>query len=106
MGLFDVFKKTDINAEIENMKSIDGAVLLDVRNEDEYSEGHIPGSVNVPLGRIEDVEKNIVDHNAQVFVYCLRGTRSAQAVSKMKAMGYCNAKSIGGIASYKGEVVK
>ena len=104
MGLFDAFKKTDINAEIENMKSIDGAVLLDVRNEDEYSEGHIPGSINVPLGRIEEVEKTIEDHDAQVFVYCLRGTRSVQAVGKMKTMGYSNAKSIGGIASYKGAI--
>ena len=41
-----------------------------------------------------------------VFVYCLRGTRSAQAVRKMKAMGYNNAKSIGGIAAYKGQIVQ
>ncbi|WP_408069267.1 rhodanese-like domain-containing protein [Butyrivibrio sp. JL13D10] len=98
--------KTDINEEVENMKAIAGAVLLDVRNEDEFKEGHIPGSINIPLGNIEDVENKISDHDTPVFVYCLRGTRSAQAVSKMKAMGYNNAKSIGGIAAYKGQTVR
>ncbi len=102
MGLFELFKKTDINAEIESMKSVDGAVLLDVRTAEEFGEGHIPGSINVPLDAIAGVEKKIADHDAPVYVYCLRGTRSAQAVSKMKAMGYSNVKSIGGIASYKG----
>ena len=106
MGIFDVFRKTDINAEVENMKGIEGAVLLDVRNEDEYKEGHIPGSINVPLGDIANVEKAIADHSAPVFVYCLRGSRSAQAVSRMAAMGYANVKSIGGIASHKGKIDK
>ena len=58
------------------------------------------------LGNIEDVEKMISNHDTPVFVYCLRGTRSTQAVTKMKAMGYINAKSIGGIASYKGLTVR
>lgn len=98
--------KTDINEEVENMKAIAGAVLLDVRNEDEFKEGHIPGSINIPLGNIEDVENKISDQDTPVFVYCLRGTRSAQAVRKMKAMGYNNAKSIGGIAAYKGQIVQ
>ena len=106
MGILDMFKKTDINTEVENMKSIEGAILLDVRNEDEYKDGHIPGSINIPLGVISNVENTITDHNTPVFVYCLRGSRSAQAVSKMKNMGYSNVKSIGGIASYKGETVK
>ena len=98
--------KTDINEEVENMKAIAGAVLLDVRNEDEFKGGHIPGSINIPLGNIEDVENKISDQDTPVFVYCLRGTRSAQAVRKMKAMGYNNAKSIGGIAAYKGQIVQ
>ncbi len=56
----------------------------------------------IPLGNIANVENAIRDHNTHVFVYCLRGSRSAQAVSKVKEMGYSNVKSIGGIASYKG----
>ena len=106
MGILDVFKKTDINAEVEDMKGVEGAVLLDVRNEDEYKEGHIPGSINIPLGDIANVEKAIGDHNTPVFVYCLRGSRAAQAVSRMTAMGYRSVKNIGGIASYKGKIDK
>ena len=47
MGLFNLFKHVDINAEVEAMKSVENAVLLDVRSEEEYSNGHIPGSKNV-----------------------------------------------------------
>ena len=105
MGLFNLFKRVDINAELEAMRSVDNAVLLDVRTEEEYSAGHIPGSTNVPVEKIEKVVNVIADKNTPVYVYCLRGSRSASAVSAMERMGYTNAKSIGGIASYKGETV-
>ena len=55
MGLFNLFKHVDINAEVEAMKSVENAVLLDVRTEEEYSGGHIPGSKNVPVENIEKV---------------------------------------------------
>ncbi len=105
MGLFNLFKRVDINVELEAMRSVENAVLLDVRTEEEYSDGHIPGSKNVPVERIEKVADVITDKNTPVYVYCLRGSRSASAVSAMEKMGYTNAKSIGGIASYKGKTV-
>ena len=105
MGLFNLFKHVDINAEVEAMKSIENAVLLDVRSKEEYSGGHIPGSKNVPVENIEKVVDVIADKNTPVFVYCLRGSRSASAVRSMEKMGYTNAKSIGGIVSYKGKTV-
>ncbi len=105
MGLFNLFKHVDINAEVEAMKSVENAVLLDVRSKEEYSGGHIPGSKNVPVENIEKVADVIKDKNTPVYVYCLRGSRSASAVSAMKKMGYTNAKSIGGIAAYKGNTV-
>ena len=105
MGLFNLFKHVEINAEVEAMKSIENAVLLDVRSKEEYLGGHIPGSKNVPVENIEKVVDVIADKNTPVFVYCLRGSRSASAVSAMEKMGYTNAKSIGGIVSYKGKTV-
>lgn len=103
--MFNLFKHVDINAEVEAMKAIENAVLLDVRSKEEYLGGHIPGSKNVPVENIEKVVDVIADKNTPVFVYCLRGSRSASAVSAMEKMGYTNAKSIGGIVSYKGKTV-
>ncbi len=99
------FKPTNINTEIKTFESTPGAFLLDVRTKEEYAEGHIPKSINIPVDDILEVDQVITDREAPVFVYCLRGTRSLRAVSKMKMLGYKNAKSIGGIASYKGMIV-
>ena len=49
MGFFDLFKQSNINQGIEEYKRTDDAVLLDVRTPQEYQEGHIPESKNVPL---------------------------------------------------------
>ncbi len=106
MGLFDFFSGSDINAEVENFKNAEGAFLIDVRDKDEYASGHIPGSINVPVDNITDIQTVVKDLDAQVYAYCLSGARSGRAVRKMKEMGYTNAKSIGGISSYKGEVEK
>ena len=56
MGLFDRFKSPDINDGVELFKSTDDAVLLDVRTKEEYAEGHIPNSINVPVEEIHNVE--------------------------------------------------
>lgn len=55
MGLFDIFRTTDINEELKIMKETPGAVLLDVREVDEYEEEHIPDSVNIPLSNLEQI---------------------------------------------------
>jgi rhodanese-related sulfurtransferase len=95
------FNKTNINDAVEEYRNTPGAVLLDVREADEFRSGHIPGAVNVPLSAIEQAT---LPKDKPLYVYCLRGTRSKQAVSCLKQMGYQNARSIGGIASYKGQV--
>ncbi len=104
MGIFDLFKGVDINSELEEMKSMKDAVLLDVRTINEYSNGHIPGSINVPVEEISNIKNVISNLDTPVYVYCLRGSRSKSAVNSMKSMGYTNTKSIGGIASYKGRI--
>ena len=106
MSLFDIFKKTDINTEVEKLKDISGAVLLDVRDKDEYDSGHIPESINTPVKDIQNVTAKIPDLNTPVFVYCLSGARASRAVQAMKAVGYTNVKNIGGISAYTGNKVK
>lgn len=82
------------------------AVLLDVRTVDEYRQGHIDGSLNIPLQNIHAVKNNIPDLDKPIYVHCLSGGRSAQATSVLKSMGYTNVTDIGGINSYRGKVVK
>ena len=53
MGIFDLFKKNNINSEVQKLKSTPNAVLLDVRTKEEYKEGHIPNSVNIPVDKLE-----------------------------------------------------
>ncbi len=102
MGIFDMFKRADINEGLEQCKQTKGAVLLDVRSEEEYRSGHIPGSINVPVEVINTVSKKIPDHNTPVFSYCLSGMRSSRAVAAMKQMGYTQVQNIGGINQYRG----
>ena len=104
MGIFDFFKHPDINQGVQEYKNAVGAVLLDVRTPQEYREGHIPGSQNVPLQQLDKVEEVTENKNTVLYVYCRSGARSRQAVSLLLAMGYTNVHNIGGIAAYSGKV--
>ena len=71
------------------------ALVIDVRQPNEYEEGHIPGSVNIPLRELgASVDKIPTDR--QVFVYCKSGYRAGVAVSSLRMMGYDNALSYSG----------
>lgn len=104
MGIFDFFKQPDINQGVQEYKNAVGAVLLDVRSPQEYREGHIPGSQNVPLQQLDKVEEVTENKDTVLYVYCRSGARSRQAVSLLQAMGYTNVRNIGGIAAYSGKV--
>ena len=104
MGIFDFFKQPDINKGVQENKNAAGAVLLDVRSPQEYREGHIPGSQNVPLQQLDKVEEVTENKDIVLYVYCRSGARSRQAVSLLKHMGYTNVHNIGGIAAYSGKV--
>ena len=104
MGFFDFLKQPDINRGIQEFMNMEGAVLLDVRTPQEYQEGHIPGSKNVPLQTIDKISSVADNKNIPLFVYCYSGGRSRQATSMLQHMGYTNVQNIGGIAAYQGKV--
>ena len=80
-------------------------IILDVRREDEFAEGHIPGAINVPNEGIQDTEPSeLPDKNQTIYVYCRSGNRSKQAASKLVAMGYTNILEFGGIMDWTGEI--
>ena len=104
MRFLNFLKGPDINQGIQDCKVISGAVLLDVRTPQEYGEGHIPGSRNVPLQSLDGVEAVTDRKDTPIFVYCYSGSRSRQAASMLAEMGYTNVKNLGGISDYKGKV--
>lgn len=103
--MFGMFSRKDINKGVEDFKNTKGAVLLDVRSEEEYNEYRIEGSLNIPLHRLSEIHDIIQDMTTPIFIYCLSGARSAQAEAELKRAGYKNAVNIGGIGSYRGKTV-
>lgn len=103
--MFGFLKRTDIHAGVEQCRSTPGAVLLDVRTPEEYADGHIPGSVNIPLNNLGDVSQ-VARQDTPLFVYCRSGARSASATAALEQDGYSSVTNIGGIASWRGPVEK
>ena len=106
MGLFDFMKSPDINEGVKICEETQGAVLLDVRDRDEYAAGHIPGSVNLPLSQIKSAEDRFPDMDTPLFVYCLSGARSGRAIAALGELGYTKLTNLGGIRAWRGEIEK
>jgi rhodanese-related sulfurtransferase len=71
--------------------------LVDVREESEWSRGHLPGAIHLSKGIIErDIERTIPDHSATIVLYCGGGFRSALAADNLRRMGYANVLSLEG----------
>lgn len=104
MSFFDFFRQPDINRGVTAFRNTPGAILLDVRTPQEYREGHIPGSQNIPLQTIDKVATVAENKDTPLYVYCHSGGRSRQAVQRLVQMGYRNVTNIGGIAAYRGKV--
>jgi molybdopterin/thiamine biosynthesis adenylyltransferase/rhodanese-related sulfurtransferase len=83
----------------------DGAVLLDVREADEFEQGAVPGSVFLPRGHLEaQVESRLTDKAAPVVVMCAGGVRSAFAARTLQELGYADVVSMaGGFNRWKDE---
>ena len=105
MSLLNIFKRADINVGVDEFRNTPNAVLIDVRTKEEYKDGHIEGSINIPLQNIYAVQTVITDLDKPVFVHCLSGGRSARAAAFLKGKGYTDVHDIGGISAYKGETV-
>jgi sulfur-carrier protein adenylyltransferase/sulfurtransferase len=73
------------------------AVLVDVREADEWAQGHVPGALFIPRGFLElRVEEKVPDRSKEVILYCAGGTRSALAARALKDLGYENVSSMAG----------
>lgn len=90
----------------EMMDRADGHVIVDVRRQDEYDAGHIPGAILIPNESIGcDSPEALPDYDQIILIYCRTGNRSKQASEKLAAMGYTNIYEFGGINTWTGGIV-
>ena len=80
-----------------------GAILVDVRTEDEYNEKHIDGAILLTLDTIDEATVlNVIDNKeTPIIVYCRSGNRSSQALSKLEALGYTEVYDLGSIDNWE-----
>lgn len=81
----------------ELLDSGDAPLLVDVREQDEWDEGHIPGAVHIPRGNLESrIERAAPDHASQIVLYCAQGNRSVFATRTLEELGYTDVASLAG----------
>lgn len=102
------FKTLSMAEGIEMAKGNPKAVIVDVRRDDEYKAGHIPGALLLTLEKItkESAAKILPDKSQMIFIYCRSGRRSKIAANKLLELGYTNLIEFGGILDYTGPVEK
>ena len=98
-----------VNITAEKAKQLmdteENYIILDVRTQEEYDQGHIPGAILIPDNRIDaDAEKILTDKNQLILVYCRSGRRSKLAAERLVKLGYTNIKEFGGILDWPYEV--
>ena len=98
-----------VNITAEEAKRImdteEGYIILDVREQDEYDAGHIPGAILIPYTQIaEKANEMLPDKEQLILVYCRSGRRSKIAAEALAELGYTNIKEFGGILDWPYEV--
>lgn len=86
------------------MQADNNSVIVDVRRQDEYDSGHIPGAILIPNESIGTEKPDALpDPDQIILIYCRSGRRSKEAAQKLADMGYTNIYEFGGIIDWKGE---
>ena len=100
------YRQISMEEAVAMMEQEADYILLDVRTQEEYAQGHIPGAICVPNETIGDQEiPELPDKEQLILVYCRSGNRSKQASEKLVKLGYTNSVEFGGINSWTGETV-
>ncbi len=89
------------------MASLEDYILLDVRRQDEFDEGHIPDAICLPNEEIGSEPPELLpDREQTILIYCRSGRRSKEAAQKLADMGYSRIYEFGGILDWTGEIEK
>lgn len=95
--LFILFKRAgQIAAKDAQTHLQNGALIIDVRTPGEFSAGHLPKAINLPLDGIEtSLPRRVKDKSQTLLLHCQSGVRSGMAKRKLTALGYANAFNLG-----------
>ena len=85
------YETIDTNKALELIN--DGAIVIDVRTNEEYNEGHIKGAINIPVDEINSITYN---KDETLIIYCATGVRSQNAINKLVDMGYTSLYNLDG----------
>jgi len=96
-------QETDVASVRPLVEAPGSATIIDVREQDEYTQGYIPGATWIPRGFLEQrIEDAVPDRDARVILYCAGGNRSALAARSLQELGYSNVQSMaGGYTAWK-----
>ena len=100
--VFFAFETKYYQEEAKEMMDSQEVIILDVREQDEYDSGHIPGAMLLPAGTIDEATAAdvIPEKDSTVLVYCRSGNRSKTASSTLADLGYTNIYEFGGINTW------
>lgn len=104
MGVLDFFKGPNINEGLEKYRQYKYAVLVDLRSEQAYLEGHVPGSINLPLEIIGKAMYVLDDKMVPIFVYAWDKDDCKKGTTALNALGYNNVIILGSCERYTGEI--
>ncbi len=106
-GMVNSYKQISQEEAAQMMEEDDGHVIVDVRTQEEYDEGHIPGAICIPNEEITDTKPELLpDVDQVILIYCRSGRRSKEAAEKLFNMGYTHIYEFGGIIDWTGEIEK
>lgn len=96
----------EVNDIVENFENEEDTFIIDVRELNEYEEGHLINSINIPLSIIESInDVPEISKDSKIIVYCRSGSRSKSAQTRLINMGYTNVYDMGGILDWPYDVV-
>ena len=101
-GKSELVSYEELQAKLAQKENL---VLLDVRTQEEFAEGHIAGAVLLPYDEIEQKVANLLpEKDKPIIVYCRSGRRSAIAANALRGLGYKDVRDFGGISRWQGNL--
>lgn len=104
--MFERFKTLTVNDGINLVRTTKDAVLLDVRPREEYKRGHVAGSINIPMDKLEQVKNRVRSLDTAIYVVGTAEHKPGAAARKIKKMGYTNVRASGFMEDHHGLLKK